>query len=117
MKNGELKKGERVLIARCALATGFFSRFLGLMGKRGISPEEAICFPKCNSIHTFFMRFPIDILFLSKEGEVIEVVEALGPWRLLLPRRGVAHTLELAAHLSKALGIVCGDRLKMEGVF
>lgn len=107
----QLQLDGRVIVQRCVVARDFISRFLGLMGRKAIATDEAVLFPKCNSIHTFFMRFPIDVVFLSAEGQVVEVIEAMKSWRLLLPRRGVRHTLELAAGNSKALGIAPGRTL------
>lgn len=111
MKHQTLKSNGRVIVPKLWVADKFFPRFMGLMGKKGLGKEEAVLFPKCNSIHTFFMRFPIDVVFLSAEGQVVEVIEAMKSWRLLLPRRGVRHTLELAAGNSKALGIAPGRTL------
>jgi uncharacterized protein len=117
MKYAALKIGDRVVVPKCYAATGFFSRFLGLMGRARIPAEEAILFPKCNSIHTFFMRFPIDVLLVSDSGEVVEVKESLAPWRMLLPRKGVRHVVELKSELSRELGLKAGMRLEFPGVF
>lgn len=117
MRTVALKKTGHDLIPKCRLATTFGPRFLGLMGRSGLDADEAILFPKCNSIHTFFMRFPIDVVLVSASGEVVEVVEALGAWRLLLPRRGVKHVVEMRAGRCKELGIESGNRLQVEGVF
>ena len=112
-----LKLGNKVIIERCFLAHSFFSRFLGLMGRTHLPSDEAVLFPKCNSLHTFFMRFPIDVVFTSRTGEVIEVIEALPAWRMLLPRLQAKHALELMAGRAKKLGIDTGCVLQYEGVF
>ena len=113
----ELKKQERVLIPKVKVARNFFVRFLGLMGRTVVPRDEAVLFPKCNSIHTFFMRMSIDVVFLSKTGQVVEIRNALKPWRLLSPQKGVAHTLELGANAAGELGIFVGDQLHCTGVF
>lgn len=105
-----------VVIPRCWLARDFFSRFLGLMGRTDLPREEAVLFPKCNSIHTFFMRFPIDVAFVSKDGTVVEVVEGLTPWRMLAPRWSAAHVIETRSGLCRELGITTGAKLECEGV-
>ncbi len=117
MKVVALKKQNKVLIDSCGVATDFFSRFMGLMGKSSLSENEALCFPNCNSIHTFFMRIPIDVLFLSREGRVVEILGSLSPWKMLLPRRGVKHTLEMKAGRAQGLGIQVGDQLECEGAW
>ena len=117
MQTIALENQDRVLIPKLRVARSFLSRFMGLMGKRGIAADEALCFPKCNSIHTFFMRFPIDIVFVGTDGTVIDVVEGLRPWRLLLPRSKARHTVEIAARRARELGIRVGDRLRCQGVW
>lgn len=113
MKQFILKKEGKVLIPICWVARDFFSRFLGLMGRKTLSDNEAIFFPHCQSIHTFFMRFAIDVVSLSKEGEVISVRKNLKPWRMTKPEKGVCHTLELRGGRSEELGILTG--IKLEG--
>ena len=93
MKVAPLKTGNKVIVPNCFKAKSFVSRFMGLMGRKQIDPNEAVLFPKCNSIHTFFMRFPIDVIMISDEGVIIEIKETT-PWRMLLPRKGVKHVIE-----------------------
>ena len=117
MVASELRADGKLLVAKCYVARSFFSRFFGLMGRKQIAGDEGILFPKCNSIHTFFMRFPIDVLLVSPDGKVVEVKEGLRPWRMLMPRRGVKHVVELRSQLSRELGIRVGARLKIPGVW
>ena len=117
MKMVELKKNGQTLIRKCRIAADFFTRFLGLMGKMQLREDEALCFPKCNSIHTFFMRIPIDVLFVSKSGKVIEVLPTLKPWKMLLPRLKAAHVIEMKSALAAKLEISVGDQLEIAGVF
>ncbi len=63
------------------------------------------------------MRFAIDVVFISVTGEVIEIVTALRPWRLVLPKRGARHVLELGARRSQVFGLRQGSRVHMEGFF
>jgi len=115
LKYSALKSQDRVLVSRCGIAESFVPRFLGLMGRRSLSGDEGLLFPRCNSIHTFFMRFPIDVVFLDAQGKVLTVIEALRPWRMLLPRLSAKHCLELAAHRSRELGIETGMKLQIQG--
>lgn len=117
MKTATLKLADRELAVKCRVARDFFSRLMGLMGRKTIPADEALLFPKCNSIHTFFMRFPIDVIFVSKDGTVVDVIEAMAPWRMLLPRQGAKHTIEMAGGRSRELGIEKGARLGCEGVW
>lgn len=112
----ELKKGEATLFSKCKVAVSFGSRLIGLMGRKSLSPDEAILFPRCNSIHTLFMRMNIDAVFLSKNGEVVRVLDSLQPWRWILPVRGATYTLEMRSGAAKEKGIVKGDHLRCPGV-
>lgn len=117
MRFAELKKEEDgTLVPRCYVAQSFFARLRGLLGKRGLPDDEAVLFPRCNSIHTFFMRFPIDVILVSKDGKVVDVVEAMAPWRFLPPRKGVKHVIEMRARRSQELGIGTGVQLFYPGV-
>ena len=108
---------DKELVPKCHIAKSFFSRLMGLMGKKGISENEALLFPQCNSIHTFFMRFPIDVIFVSADGVVVDIVERMRPWRMLMPRSGAKHTIEMRAQRSRELGIGVGAKLNCKGVW
>jgi uncharacterized membrane protein (UPF0127 family) len=116
MKAFELKKSGKIIAGRCFVAKSFLARFLGLMGRKMIPADEAVFFPKCNSIHTFFMRFPIDVILLNREGQVVEIIAAMRAWRMILPRRQVRHVIEMRANRSQELGIRVGDLLDCPGV-
>ena len=106
-----------VLIPHLIIAQQFFTRFWGLMLRREIADNEGILFPHCNSIHTFFMRIPIDVVFISKKGIVVAVVENLSPWRVLFPRPGADAVLEIGAARARTLGLAEGEQLEAEGIF
>lgn len=72
-------KAEELLVS-LDVAAGFFDRARGLFSKR--FKADVLLIAPCHSIHTFGMNEPIDIAFLSREGKVIEVCEALSPWRM-----------------------------------
>jgi uncharacterized membrane protein (UPF0127 family) len=71
----------------------------GLLGRNGLAGHEALVLAPCSGVHTWFMRFPIDILFVSKTGTVLKVRRAVGPWRLAL-RFGAFAVVEMAAGAS-----------------
>ena len=57
-------------------------RMRGLIGRKALEPGRGMLILKCNCIHTFFMRFPIDATFLDRDGRVVRVVRNIRPWRL-----------------------------------
>ncbi|MBI4354721.1 MAG: DUF192 domain-containing protein [Candidatus Omnitrophica bacterium] len=69
-----------VLATRARVASGLVERVVGLLGRALLPDGEALVIPHCRSIHTWFMRFPIDVVFVSA-GMVTKVVQALPPWR------------------------------------
>jgi len=84
----------------------------GLLGRRGLESGEGLLLRPTGSVHTFFMRFPIDVVFLSREGEVLKVARALPPWRTAGARRAKA-VLELAADEAERRKIRVGTRLDL----
>ena len=82
----------------------------GLLGRSGLGAGEGMLFPRTGSVHTMFMRFPIDIVFLDAELRVLSVREAVPAWRAV-KERGAKATLELAAGEAARAGIVPGNRL------
>ena len=81
------------------------------MGRAGLAPAAALLLPDCSSVHTCFMRFTIDVLYLDREGVVRKCVPQLRPWRASLGGAGARHTLELAAGSIVRWNIAPGDRL------
>ncbi|MCW3028909.1 MAG: hypothetical protein JWN81_2120 [Solirubrobacterales bacterium] len=87
-------------------------RMRGLIGRRGLPAGEGLLLRPAPSIHTAFMRFSIDALFLDRDLRVLEIVEDLAPWRIASERRARA-VLELAAGESARCGVQVGDRLAL----
>ena len=69
--------GDRAFVAR-----SFFERAKGLLGRSGLEKGTGMLILKCNCIHTCFMRFPIDAIFLDGSGNVVKEVRGIRPWRL-----------------------------------
>jgi len=82
-----------VLFSRARKANTFFKRLFGLMFKKNISEQEALVFYNAPSIHTFFMRFAIDIIFLDNDMRIIRICEGLKPFRVVFCK-GVFCTIE-----------------------
>ncbi len=91
------------------LADSFFSRFWGLMGKKSLGDDEGLLLTHCGSIHCFFMKIPIDAVYLSKNMTVLGI-ETLKPWSVGDHFKGTANVLELKA--GKAL-VKAGDALEI----
>jgi uncharacterized membrane protein (UPF0127 family) len=94
------------------VADSFFDRLIGLMFKEKMEGFEGLLIKKCNSIHTFFMRYNLDIVFLNHEYEVVKVIENIRPWRMTLMYFRATQTLELNGGTLKGL-LTKGDKLEV----
>ena len=95
-------------VLRCRLANGFGTRFMGLMGRAGLPEGEGLLLVPGGSVHTFFMRFAMDAVFVRDDGTVLRVTPAVKPWRLAGAPRGTRFVLELEGGRAAAYGLVEG---------
>ena len=86
------------------------SRKRGLLKRDGLARRHAMVIAPTNAIHTFFMRFTIDVVFASKDGTVVGLRKSLKPWRLAISPRAYC-AIELAAGAIDRDSIAVGDRL------
>jgi uncharacterized membrane protein (UPF0127 family) len=115
MKHSALHRADgSVVVERCLVADRPFARMRGLLGRRELPSGEGLLLRPAASIHTFFMRFPIDAVFLGGDGEVLRVASSVAPWRTA-SRRGARAVLELAAGECERRGLATGDRLEVAG--
>ena len=104
---------ERVVCGACVVADRPLRRMRGLLGRSGLQEDEGLLLRPAPSIHTWFMRFPIDAVFLDRELRVIDTASEVRPWRFA-SRRGARAVLELSAGEAARLGIRAGMRLELE---
>ena len=100
----------RAICERCTLADSPLTRLKGLLGRARLESGEGLLLRPASSIHTAFMRFPIDAVFLDREDRVVRVVPDLKPWRTA-GCRGARAVLELPSGESERRGVRPGDRL------
>jgi uncharacterized protein len=105
----EREQGE-VVCRDCLLADNPWRRLRGLLGRRGLSPDQGLLLRPVNAIHTFFMRFAIDVVFLDRDYVVVKVVNDVRPWRFCAARSAKV-VLELAAGVAAGLQLSVGERL------
>ncbi|MBN1205857.1 MAG: DUF192 domain-containing protein [Myxococcaceae bacterium] len=104
----------KVLADRAERATSFGDRFMGLMGRRSLAFGEGMHIVPCNSIHTFFMRIPIDVAFLDPDGLIVKQIPAMPPWRVSSVYFKAHSVLELPAGTLAGSETREGDRLLFE---
>jgi len=100
----------RVVCEHLLVAARPLRRMRGLLGRSGLPEGEGILLRPAGSIHTFFMRFAIDAVFLDRDLVVVGIEPSLGPWRTA-SRRGAKSVVELASGECERRGIEVGDTL------
>jgi uncharacterized membrane protein (UPF0127 family) len=106
-----LANGEGTVVCEhCLLAETMFARLRGLLGRNGLSSGEGMLLRPAASVHTAFMRFSIDVVFLDREDRVVKVAADLRPWRVVACR-GARTVLELPAGEADRRGLRPGVSL------
>ena len=96
---------------RVTLASTWLSRLRGYIGRPEPKPGEGLLLFRCNAIHTFWMSFALDVLFLDGRGKVLEICQSLRPRRWTRRVPGAWYVLEIPAGTVKASGTKIGDEL------
>lgn len=104
-------RNEKQIATSVEHATGFSQRLLGLMGKANMPSEHALWIANCPSIHTFFMRFPIDAIFVDKNLRVKAVYHSMQPWRVSRYVLGADSVFELKGGTLNETSVQVGDQL------
>jgi uncharacterized membrane protein (UPF0127 family) len=104
--------GGHVARGRCVVAATALARARGLLGRKALPPGEGLLLKPTFSVHMFFMRFPIDAVFIGRDGSVLRVAAHLKPWRAAMRIRA-RMVLELAAGEAERLGLSVGDRFEL----
>lgn len=107
-----LRKDEIVVVADVRVARTFLSRLLGLMGRRPMARGQGLYFPRCRSIHTCFMRFPIDLVFLDTNYRVVGIRREVRPWSAAHGGRQACSVLEVASGWLPCSALVEGDTVE-----
>lgn len=107
----ENKLTQKRLIEDLEVARTFWSRGKGLLGRKNLPESRALWIPRCNSIHTYFMKFAIDCVFVDKNLKVKAVYQDVRPGRLIFPVWGASSVIEMASGMTSKLNINVGDQL------
>jgi uncharacterized membrane protein (UPF0127 family) len=102
-----------VVCERGELAVSAWTRTKGLLGRSGLEADQGLWIQPTNSIHMFFMRFPIDVIYAAADGRVLKLVRRIGPWRVSMCR-GAKVALELPVGAIDRCGAQVGDHLVIE---
>lgn len=100
-----------VVVGHVHRTTSAFERMRGLLGHPPLALDHGLWIAPCNSVHTAFMRYPIDVVFLDRALTIVHIEPALKPWRSAWRVRARS-TLELAAGGAAAAELMIGQRLR-----
>ncbi len=108
------RSGE-ALATRVVAAFESGSRRQGLLGRHGLPPGEALVLAPCSSVHTAFMRFPLDLVFLARDGRVVKTAAGVPPWRIRAAWRAFA-VVELPSGIVARTRTQPGDVLELRTI-
>ena len=86
---------DKLVADELIVAESFYDRFKGFMFAKSVRKGEGMLFRGCNWIHSFFMKFPIDVLYLDRNNKIIDITQGLDPWSLCMPRFKASQVIEL----------------------
>lgn len=107
------KTKNTILAEDAAIADTLLKRMKGLLGKKEFEKGVALVIKPCNSVHTFFMHFPIDLIFVNSENHVVKTVSNLNPWRISGIYFSAQSCIELPAGTIRATFTSSGDILSI----
>jgi uncharacterized membrane protein (UPF0127 family) len=113
LRVSNVTRGEE-LVSAGRVADNAWTRFRGLIGSQPLAPGEGLMIVPCSSIHTHFMSFPIDVLYVNRDDVVVGIDQHLRPWRFGHLHRRVRFVIELPAGTVEATGTRVGDQLQIE---
>ncbi len=105
---------QEVIADQGRVADTFWRRFKGLMGVRQFPAGHGLLIVPAKGIHTHFMSMPIDVLYLDREGTIVDMDMGMRPWRIGRVRRQAHQVLELPAGTIASRGLQVGDRLEID---
>lgn len=105
---------EAVVGERVSVAQSMWARGRGLMWRAALEPGTGLLIDPCSSIHTMWMRFPIDVLYVDRDDVVVRADAAMPPWRIGPLFTGARYVVEVPAGTIERSGTAVGDRLTYE---
>lgn len=111
MKYGAFYRGDQCVLGSVAHAANPWTRLRGLLGRPALADGEGLLIEPCGSVHTFGMRYPLDLVYLDCENRVVDTCVNLAPWRTHRARSRARKTLELATGGIAKLNLHIGEQL------
>lgn len=106
------KNNGKILADRIELADNFFSKAIGLIGRKGLLKGEGLHIIPCSSIHSFFMKFAFDVVFINKKNEVVYLIKNMPAWKISKICFSAHSVVELPAGIINETETEIGDILE-----
>ncbi len=114
MKYTKVLKEAKEMYHKVKIANTFFGRLKGLVGYKRFQDFDAMLISPCQQVHTFGMRYPIDVIFLSEKGQVLSIEDNIPPGKISAYRKNAVYALEIEAKEAEEKQIKVGDILTFE---
>ncbi len=105
------KSGADLVVTHLELAETFWQRGRGLLGRKSLAADQALWIKPCNNIHTFFMKFAIDCIFVDKEMQIKQIVADIPPFRFVGPQWKASSVIEASSGFAARNKLSIGDYL------
>ena len=103
--------GAELIIENFEIAESFWQRGRGLLGRKNLQANQAMWIKYTNNIHTFFMRFSIDCIFVDRKLEIIKIKKSVPPFRIVGPYWKSQSVIEACSGFADSKGLKEGDQL------
>ena len=113
MRTAELLCNGSIVLSDVEIPHGFFARTRGLLGRDSLGKDRGMYFGSCNAIHTFFMRFMLDLVFLDRHMRVTRIVRNVRPFRMVCGGLRATSVIEVESGCLENDAISCGDVLEL----
>ena len=108
------ENSKQILLSDLMIADKFWNRAIGLMGRRSLTADQGLWIHNCNSIHTCFMKFDIDCVFLDRNLKIKFIKKQVKPFGLVFPVWGANSVIEVASENKNLVSLSVGDQLYVE---
>jgi uncharacterized membrane protein (UPF0127 family) len=113
MKLRNHRTGE-TLVENLEVARSLWTRTKGLLGRASLPAGHGLWILRCNSVHTFFMKFPIDLIFLNRDMEVAKTYKSVRPGRVVWPVLSASSVVELSGGFLERHPVQVGEKLNVD---
>ena len=104
---------DKVIAQEVSVANTFLKRLVGLLGRKGLPPQQGLIIKPSKMVHTFFMNFSLDLIFLDKQNRIVELVERIPPYRISPFVVKAEKVIELKAGIIESREVRIGDKLEI----